>query len=81
MLGTTGVGIVKNSINNITCVFKISFCVFLGLVLQTDDNSNVRVKLESWKDDPKQLWDLVPVGEKTDSVEERIRLLSTTTEI
>jgi hypothetical protein len=57
------------------------FAIFSGLVLQTDDNSNVRVKLESWKDDPKQLWDFVPVGKKTTSTEERISLLTRSTEI
>lgn len=59
---------------------SLNFAFFSGLVLQTDENSNVRVKLEMWNDDPKQLWDFVPVGKKTTS-EERISLLSTTTEI
>ena len=57
-----------------------NFAYFSGLVLQTDENANVGVKLEMWNDDPKQLWDFVPVGKNTPS-EERISLLSTTTEI
>ena len=57
-----------------------NFAYFSGLVLQTDENANVGVKLEMWNNDPKQLWDFVPVGKNTPS-EERISLLSTTTEI
>ena len=37
---------------------------FLGLVLQTDDDSNVRVKMERWNEDPKQVWIFVPAGNK-----------------
>ena len=67
----------------LSSVRNLKFKLFFfssGLVLQTDENSNVRVKLEKWNDDPKQLWDFVPVGKKT-TTEERISLLSRTTEI
>ena len=35
-----------------------------GLVLRAEDDSNVKVTMEKWNDDPKQLWSFVPAGKK-----------------
>lgn len=55
-----------------------SFIIFTDLVIKADENSEVRVKLESWNDDPKQVWDFIAVGQQTINCEEKITFPLTT---